>query len=129
MQYDRQKNDPAQPAGDQEAGSDSDPVKERVDYQPKEHRVAAVAAGKLCMRLLAKVKVPGDCMFKKMNDEISHQHEQRRFGAGKFHAFGKHLQKCGADHEACAERHKITQVAPLPVFSYDYSSAQAVSQC
>ena len=34
MQDDGEKDDPAQPVGDQEAGGDRDAVEERVDHQP-----------------------------------------------------------------------------------------------
>src|SRR5215813_7181749 len=80
------------------------------------------------MRLFAEVKVSGESVFKKMDDEVSGEQKERRFGTCEFNAFRQHLQERSADHEARAQRNKIAQIAAFPVFPDDDSTTQAVGQ-
>src|SRR5262249_60872126 len=104
-----------QPAGDEEARGDGDPVKERMNHQSEEHRIAPAAAGKLFrMGLFAEVEMAGERMLKEMDQKISRQQQQRRPRPGELDAFRQHLQKGSAKHETGAKSAKIAQVTPPP---------------
>src|SRR5215472_9636538 len=99
-----------------------------MDDQPKQHGITFVAGEFFGVRLFAEVKVAGESVLKEMDDEISHQEQERRPGTGQCNALRQHLKERGAQHEARAQRDKITQVAALPVFLNNDGAAQAVGQ-
>src|SRR5437016_12838524 len=58
VQKDGQKDDPPQPAGNDETGGDGDAVEKSMDDQSDQHRVSPVTVDKcIPVRFLAKVKV------------------------------------------------------------------------
>src|SRR5436305_231861 len=78
------------------------------------------------MGFFAEMEVPGYRVLKKVDEEVSGQDQQRRFSAGKLHAFWQHLQQCCSEHEPRAKGHKVAQIATVPVFLNDDGAAQPV---
>src|SRR5215469_15677003 len=79
VQKNREENQPSQPVGNQETTSDRDSVEEGVNNEPQNHRVTLMPMDELIVvRLFPKVKVWGDRVLEKMNDEIAEQNQQRR---------------------------------------------------
>src|ERR1700681_1625650 len=77
MQENRKENNPAQPVGNQEAGSDRDAIEKCVNDKAEQHRRALVMIQKLVvMSFLPEVEVSGDHVFKKVNDEVAEQHQK-----------------------------------------------------
>jgi hypothetical protein len=64
VQENGQKDDPSQPVGNNEAGSDGNAVKKSVDDQPHEDRVSPVTVDeRVFVSFLAEVEVRRNRMF------------------------------------------------------------------
>jgi hypothetical protein len=127
VQKDGEENQPAQPVRNQKSRSDGDTVEEGVNNQSEQHRIARVRVHELvAMRFFAEVEMRRDRMFEEMNDQISQQHKKGRGPSAQFEAFRDHLDERRGQHESRAQRHKVTEVAPLPVPLHNDRSAEDV---
>src|SRR5580704_2076667 len=116
MQDNRQKDYAAQPAGNQKSGGDGHAVKKSVNGQPKQRGDSGVLGNKMLdVRFLSEMEMRRKRVLKKMNDEISDQHQEIREVSRQGHRFGKNLQNRRGQHEARAEREKIFQVLARPL--------------
>src|SRR5438105_10488473 len=80
------------------------------------------------MRLLAKVKVARQSMLEEVHDQVTCQNVNRPALRVELQTLRHNLfQYCG-QHESRAERHKIAQVAPLPVLVNNNRPAKGVGQ-
>ena len=72
VQEDSEEDDPSQPIGDDEAGSDGNAVEKGVDHQAHKNGVGSVGVNEsVAMGFLAEMKVGSDRMFEEVNDEVS----------------------------------------------------------
>ena len=77
MQEDGQKDDPSQPVGNNETGSDRDAVKKSMDDQSHQHRVSPVTVDeRILMSFLAEVEVRRDRMFEQMDQKVSGENQE-----------------------------------------------------
>ena len=115
VQHNRQENDPAQPAGNQKARGNRHAVKKRVNGQAQQRGNSGVVRHKMLhVRFFSEMKMRRERMFKKMNDEISDQHQEIRGASGQGHRLGKNFEDGRGQHETRAQRQKIFQVLARP---------------
>src|ERR1039458_927092 len=77
VQENCQKDDPAQPGRNEEAGSDGNAIEEGVDHQAKQHRHAPVRMQILVgVGLFPIMKMRGDGVLEKMHQQIAEHKKQ-----------------------------------------------------
>ena len=82
----------------------------------------------LDVRFFPEMEMRRERVLKKMNDEISDQHEKIREASRQGHRLGKNFQNGRGQHEARAEREKIFQILPRPFAVQDKKSAENVGR-
>ena len=110
MQKNREEDQPSQPVRDQESRGDGDAIKKRVDDQSQQDGIAAMHVREfLLMGFFAEMKMRGDRMLKKVDDQVPNQDKQRRRFAAQFDAFRDHLDKGCGQHESRAQRNEVAR--------------------
>jgi len=127
VQEDCQEDNPSQPVGNEEAGSDGDSVEESMNHQTQQHRKPLVRVNKLIfVRFLSEVEMRGNRVLKKMDDEIADQNQESRIFPAQLQTGGKNLDDGRGQHESRAQGHKILKVPSLPVLLDDDGPAEYV---
>jgi len=75
---------------------------------------------------LSEMKMRRECVFKKVNDKISDEHEEIREVSRHRHGFGQDFQKRRGQHESRTEREKIFQILARPFAMKDKKSAKNI---
>ena len=129
VQNNRQKNHAAQPAGNQKPGGNRHAVKKSVNGEPEQCGNSGVLRHKMLdVRFFSEMEMRRERVLKKMNDEISDQHEEIREASRQGHRLGENLENGRGQHEARAERQKIFQVLARPFAVQDKKSAENVGR-
>ena len=127
MQKDREKNNPSQPVGNDKSRSNGDAVKKRVNDQAQQHRITRVPMCKfIAMCLFAEVEVRRYRVLKKMDDQVTQQHQEGRAFTAQLQAGGKNLYNRRGQHEARTQGDKIFQITTLPTSLDDNRAAKNV---
>ena len=94
VQEDGHEDDPSQPVGDDEAGSDGDSVEEGVDEQADQHRIAFVRMHEFVgVCFFSEVEVRRDRVFEEMHEQIAG--EEASVYAALVLGTRDYMQKCG----------------------------------
>ena len=82
----------------------------------------------LDVRFFSEMEMRREGVLKKMNDEISDQHEKIREAPRQCHRLRKNLENRRGQHESRAQRQKIFQVLARPFAVQDKKPAQDVGR-
>jgi hypothetical protein len=116
VEEDGEEDDPAQPPGDKESGGDGDSVEEGMDEKSGEDGDAAVRMNEFVMvGFFAEMKMRSYGVFEEMDQQVSAEDDEPRTGATKLDTGGNHFHDGGGEHESGTERHKVLEVALLPI--------------
>jgi len=127
VQENSKENNPAQPLGNQKSRRDSDAVEKGVDDQSDQHRISLARVEEfILVRLFPKMKVGGDGMLKKMDDEVSNQDEKGCILAAQFQTRRDHLDDRGGQHKPSAQRDKVSEVTAFPMPLNDDRAAKYI---
>ena len=72
------------------------------------------------------VKMRGDGVLEKVHQQIAAQKQQGSVAPGERQALGDHFDQRRCQHETRAQRHKIAQIAAVPVLLHDDRAAENV---
>ena len=119
---------PSQPET-KKSGRDGHAIEKSVNGQSQQRGNSGVVRRKMLdVSFLSEVKMRRKSMFKKMNQEISHQHQEVGKIPREGHRLGKDFQDGGRQHEAGAQREKIVQVLARPVPPEDEQPAKNIGR-
>ena len=123
-----EKDDGAEPRGDQKARGDGDAVEEGVDYETDQDAALRVAVLHLGgVRFFSEVKVGSEGVFEEMDQEEADQHVNQRVLAGEADRFGDHFHEGDGQHVSGAECHEVLQVLPRPVATHHEVATEQIS--
>src|SRR5439155_18795909 len=108
-------------------GRDGNSVEESMNYQADQHRETFASGNELVVvSLLAEVKVGGNRVLEKMNDEITREDQQRRASPAKRQTFRNYFNSRRGQHESRAQSDEILEIRTVPVSLDDDGAAEDV---